>query len=109
VQEPAVQEPAVQEPAVQEPAVQESINENVPELPEDIISLIDELSRDFDPEEVFELTKVHCKGLNMSIDEKKLKEVINKKNNSKSSVIENNEASSEMEDLLAKTLANEVK
>ena len=97
------------EPAVQEPAVQESINENISELPEDIISLIDELSRDFGPEEVLELTKVHCKGLNMSIDEKQLKEVINKKNNSKSSVIENNEVNSEMEDLLAKILANEVK
>ncbi|MCV0367742.1 MAG: hypothetical protein K5798_10840 [Nitrosopumilus sp.] len=108
VQEPVVQEPVVQEPVVQEPVVQEPIEEEDSKLPEDVISLIDELSRDFVSEEVFELTKVHCKTLNLTVDEKQLKKFIDKKNNSNGTTkIE--ESNSEIEGLLKKTVANEVK
>ncbi|AJW70507.1 hypothetical protein [Nitrosopumilus adriaticus] len=107
VQEPVVQEPVVQEPVVQEPVVQEPVVQDA-ELPEDIISLVDELSRDFIPEEVFELTKVHCKTLNITIDEKQLKQFIDKKNNSNEPINENEEKS-DMEKMLAKTIENEVK
>ncbi|MCV0409533.1 hypothetical protein [Nitrosopumilus sp.] len=108
VQEPVVQEPVVQEPVVQEPVVQEPIEEENSKLPEDVISLIDELSRDFVSEEVFELAKVHCKTLNITVDEKQLKKFIDKKNNS-NGITKIEDENSEMEDFLEKTVANEVK
>ncbi|WP_182129136.1 hypothetical protein [Nitrosopumilus sp. b3] len=109
-QEPVVQEPVVQEPVVQEPVVQEPVVQKVEEdsnLPEDVITLVDELSRDFVPEEVFELAKVHCKTLNITIDEKQLKQFIDKKNNSTDNP-KDNEEKSDMEKMLAKTIENEV-
>ena len=35
--------------------------------------LISELSNDFEPTEVLELTKIHCKKLELEIDDEKLK------------------------------------
>ena len=93
---------------IQKPVVEEPVVEEKSEIPKDVISLIDELSRDFIPEEVFELAKVHCKTLNIEIDEKQLRKFIDKKNNS-DVITKDSEKKSEMEDLLAKTIENEVK
>ena len=81
--EPTVQEPT--KPTVQEPTkptVQEPIEKDVPNLPEDVITLVDELSKDFVPEQVFELTKIHCKTSMIPLDEIQLISIIDKKNNS---------------------------
>jgi len=53
-------------------------------LSEEIISLVDELSNDFESEQVLELTKVHCKTCNIVLDENQLISYIDKKNNSNS-------------------------
>ncbi|QLH06874.1 hypothetical protein C5F50_07145 [Nitrosopumilus ureiphilus] len=60
-----------------EPTEYESLN-----LPEEVITLVDELSKDFVPEQVFELTKIHCKTTKLELDEKQLIFLIDKKNNS---------------------------
>ena len=74
-----MQEQAVQEQAVQEQAVQES-GRKEPNSNEEIISLIDELSRDFDPEQVLELVKIHCRKSKIQMNEKEILVYIDKKN-----------------------------
>ena len=51
-------------------------------MPEDVITLVEELSKDFAPEQVFELTKIHCKTSKITLDEIQLISIIDKKNNS---------------------------
>ena len=57
---------------------------DVSNLSEDIMSLIDELSQDFESEQVLELTKVHCKTCKIPLDENQLVSYLDKKNNSDS-------------------------
>ncbi len=57
---------------------------DIANLPEDIITLVDELSKDFVPEQVFELTQIHCKTSKITIDDKQLMSVIDKRYNSNS-------------------------
>jgi len=78
IEEPT--EPKIEEPT--EPKVEESTEKDVPNLPEDVVTLVDELSKDFAPEQVFELTKIHCKTSKITLDEIQLISIIDKKNNS---------------------------
>jgi len=55
---------------------------DIPNLPEDVITLVDELSKDFVPKQVFELTKIHCKTSEITIDDEQLMSVIDKRNDS---------------------------
>ncbi len=77
---PESTEPKV--PESTEPKVPESTEKDVPNLPEDVITLVDELSKDFAPEQVFELTKIHCKTSKITLDEIQLISIIDKRNNS---------------------------
>ena len=69
-------------PESTEPKVPESTEKDIPNLPEDVITLVDELSKDFAPEQVFELTKIHCKTSKITLDEIQLISIIDKRNNS---------------------------
>ncbi|EPA05456.1 hypothetical protein, partial [Candidatus Nitrosarchaeum limnium] len=55
-------------------------------IPNEIMTIIDELSMDFSPQEVYELTKIHCKTSKIKYDEKQLKSFIDNKNNLKSDI-----------------------
>jgi len=77
---PESTEPKV--PESTESKVPESTEKDVPNLPEDVITLVDELSKDFAPEQVFELTKIHCKTSKITLDEIQLISIIDKRNNS---------------------------
>ena len=57
---------------------------DVSNLSKEIISLVDELSNDFDSEQVLELTKVHCKTCKITLDENQLVSYLDKKNNTDS-------------------------
>ncbi|EGG42675.1 Hypothetical protein Nlim_0487, partial [Candidatus Nitrosarchaeum limnium SFB1] len=62
-------------------------------IPNEIMTIIDELSMDFSPQEVYELTKIHCKTSKIKYDEKQLKSFIDNKNNLKKSDIKKSDSS----------------